>query len=118
MKFKICKNKKIEALYNEAMQADLKHWGGGFESVKDKLDKVICAVGLYKDGKIIGFGMTTQDGALSYAYNIGVYIDRAHMGNGYGTKTVLTMIKATKKIKPDYEPCYSNERFYKKVLGR
>lgn len=118
MKYKICVSQDaIAELYNEAMNNNLRHRYGGFGSMSSQLYKVNCAVGIYKGSQIIGFGMTTIDYAMTGRYNIGVYIAKEHMGNGYGTALAKKLVEKTKLIRPDYVPCFSNERFYKKALG-
>jgi GNAT superfamily N-acetyltransferase len=65
------------------------YWAKGRgRDVQDRLiDEAERVVGLYRDGRQIGFTRTSSDGA-SYAYLADVYVEPEHRGRGLGLELV------------------------------
>jgi GNAT superfamily N-acetyltransferase len=65
------------------------YWAKGrARDVQDRLiDEAQRVVGLYHDGRQIGFTRTSSDGA-SYAYLADVYVEPEHRGRGLGLELI------------------------------
>ena len=65
------------------------YWAEGRErAVQDRLiDEAQRVVGLYRDGRQVGFARTSSDGS-SYAYLADVYVEPEHRGRGLGVELV------------------------------
>jgi GNAT superfamily N-acetyltransferase len=65
------------------------YWAKGrARDVQDRLiDEAQRVVGLYHDGRQIGFTRTSSDGS-SYAYLADVYVEREHRGRGLGVELI------------------------------
>ena len=73
--------------------------------LKDRIEKGV-AVGLFEDGKLIGWGLTHDDGALGFLHMISEY-----RGNGYAKDIVKKLIKERRKIN---QPVFANTELQNK----
>ena len=107
---------KIEYALSQIKKYELMYSFGGISTLFFKSRMIYCVALLYKNGKPIACGITTQHGAMFDTYNIAAYVDQKYRKNGYGKQIVEAVYLKTIEIVPDYKIRSSNHNFYEPII--